>query len=65
MLRESEINAALRALTITRVIVADRRETIAAADRVITIDHGTVVSNRRNIHAPVAAVAAMATDAAR
>jgi ATP-binding cassette subfamily B protein RaxB len=46
--RESEINAALQALTITRVIVAHRRETIAAADRVITIDHGTVVSDRRN-----------------
>jgi ABC-type bacteriocin/lantibiotic exporter with double-glycine peptidase domain len=40
----------LKSLTITRVIVAHRRETIAAADRVITIDHGTVVSERRNIH---------------
>ena len=56
MRRESEINAALKALTITRVIVAHRRETIAAADRVITIDHGTVVSDRRNTHAPIAAV---------
>jgi ATP-binding cassette, subfamily B, bacterial CvaB/MchF/RaxB len=49
MQRESEINVALKALTITRVIVAHRRETIAAADRVITIDHGTVISDRRNV----------------
>ncbi|WP_343731670.1 peptidase domain-containing ABC transporter [Duganella sp.] len=56
MRRESEINDALKALTITRVIVAHRRETIAAADRVITIDHGTVVSDRRN--QPSIAVAA-------
>ncbi|NVM78366.1 ATP-binding cassette subfamily B protein RaxB [Duganella sp. SG902] len=48
MRRESAINDALKALTITRVIVAHRKETIAAADRVITIDEGTVVSDRRN-----------------
>lgn len=52
MRRESKINAALKLLTITRVIVAHRRETIAAADRVITIDHGTVVSDHRNVSAP-------------
>ncbi|MYN15361.1 ATP-binding cassette domain-containing protein [Rugamonas sp. FT107W] len=48
MRRESEINAALKALTITRVIVAHRSETIAAADRIITIDRGTVVCDHRN-----------------
>lgn len=56
MRRESEINQALKHLTITRIVVAHRRETIAAADRVITIDHGTVISDRRNVRDTVAAL---------
>lgn len=35
--RESAINHALRQLDMTRIIVAHRRETIAAADRVIVL----------------------------
>ncbi|WP_208296729.1 peptidase domain-containing ABC transporter [Massilia sp. CCM 8734] len=40
--RESEINTVLRGLPITRVIVAHRSETIAAADRVICLDNGKI-----------------------
>lgn len=44
--REGEINAALKALSITRIIVAHRQETIDSADRVILLDNGTIVSDR-------------------
>ncbi|MDG2528909.1 peptidase domain-containing ABC transporter [Caulobacter endophyticus] len=43
--RERAINIALKSLSITRVIVAHRKETIAAADRVIQLDGGTVVAD--------------------
>lgn len=43
MARESFINASLKSLSITRIIVAHRQETIAAADRVICIDNGVLV----------------------
>ena len=38
--KEREVNAALRELQITRVIIAHRPETIAAADRVLRLEHG-------------------------
>ena len=41
--RESAVNAAVRQLALTRVIIAHRRETVASASRVITLDGGTVV----------------------
>ncbi|ATQ77480.1 ABC transporter ATP-binding protein [Massilia violaceinigra] len=44
--REGEINAALKALSITRIIVAHRQETIDSADRVIRLENGRVVSDR-------------------
>ncbi|MDM5181922.1 peptidase domain-containing ABC transporter [Massilia sp. DJPM01] len=44
--REGEINTALKALSITRIIVAHRQETIDSADRVILLDQGTIVSDR-------------------
>lgn len=47
--REKSINIALQQLSVTRVIVAHRRETVAAADRVIHIEGGVVVSDRRRI----------------
>lgn len=47
MERESKINQALKALSITRIIVAHRQETIAAADRVIAIDNGIVVFDQK------------------
>ena len=44
--RESEINAALQAQKITRIIVAHRQQTIDAADRVIRLENGRIVSDR-------------------
>jgi ATP-binding cassette subfamily B protein RaxB len=38
---EAVVNAAIRALGVTRIIIAHRRETIAAADRVL------VMANRK------------------
>jgi len=44
--RESQINMALRSLNITRIIVAHRQETIAAADRVICIENGILAFDK-------------------
>ena len=41
--REREVNAAIRGLDVTRVIVAHRPETIRSADRVIMLDKGRIV----------------------
>jgi ATP-binding cassette subfamily B protein RaxB len=49
--REKSINQALQSLSITRVIVAHRSETVAAADRVIHLEGGVVVSDRRKMRA--------------
>jgi len=46
MAREYAINEALRSLLITRIVIAHRPETIAAADRVVVISNGTVVSDQ-------------------
>ena len=43
--KEREVNAALRELQITRVIIAHRPETIAAADRVLRLKGGRVLGN--------------------
>ena len=45
--RESEVNLAVKALKLTRVIVAHRPETIRAAERVIELGGGTVVRDLR------------------
>ena len=50
--REKSINQALQSLSITRVIVAHRSETVAAADRVIHLEGGVVVSDRRKARVP-------------
>ena len=42
--REKRVNDAIRALNITRLIIAHRPETLASADRVIVLDHGSVVA---------------------
>ncbi|TEI80254.1 hypothetical protein IPC624_32920 [Pseudomonas aeruginosa] len=39
---EQRVNAAIRALRITRIMVAHRPETIASADRVIVLGQGKV-----------------------
>ena len=43
--KEEEVNAALRELQITRVIIAHRPETIAAADRVLRLEGGLIGGN--------------------
>jgi ATP-binding cassette subfamily B protein RaxB len=44
--RESQINATLKALAITRIVVAHRHETILSADRVICLDKGNIVFDK-------------------
>lgn len=46
MARESEINQALSKLQITRIVVAHRKETIAAADRVICLENGIIAFDK-------------------
>jgi ATP-binding cassette subfamily B protein RaxB len=47
--REREVNAAIRQLQITRVIVAHRPETIASAGRVIVLQDGRVAQDLRSV----------------
>ena len=47
--RERLVNQAVRQLSLTRVIVAHRPETIASVDRVIALDGGTVGQDLRSI----------------
>lgn len=41
--REREVSAAIRAIQMTRIIVAHRPETVGTADRVIRLDYGRVM----------------------
>ena len=61
--RERAVSDALRSSRVTRVIVAHRPETITSADRIVTIDGGRIVSDRRKaepgerlLHSPPQAV---------
>jgi ATP-binding cassette subfamily B protein RaxB len=49
--REKAVSEALRASRVTRIIVAHRPETIMSADRVVTLEGGKVVSDRRKAEA--------------
>jgi ATP-binding cassette subfamily B protein RaxB len=42
---EQRVNAAVRGMHITRIMVAHRKETLATADRVITLSGGRIVEN--------------------
>jgi ATP-binding cassette subfamily B protein RaxB len=42
--REKKVNDAIRALRITRVIVAHRPQTIASADRIIALENGKIAA---------------------
>jgi ATP-binding cassette subfamily B protein RaxB len=45
--RERQVNQALQAMRITRIVVAHRHETIAAADRIVRLENGRIVSDQR------------------
>ncbi|WP_229256666.1 hypothetical protein, partial [Duganella lactea] len=40
--RKTQVTSAIRALNITRIIVAHRPETIASANRIILMEHGEI-----------------------
>ncbi|MEW5712555.1 peptidase domain-containing ABC transporter [Pseudomonas sp. SB113] len=40
---EQQVNESVRALDVTRIIIAHRAETIASADRVVMLEHGRIV----------------------
>jgi ATP-binding cassette, subfamily B, bacterial CvaB/MchF/RaxB len=44
--REQQVNAAISALRITRVIVAHRPETIVSVSRVVTLDGGKILHDQ-------------------
>jgi len=45
--REQEVNAAVRRLQLTRIIIAHRPQTIATADRVLVLEHGRIARQFR------------------
>lgn len=51
--REIIVSSAIRALRITRVIVAHRPQTTATADRIVTLDGGRIVREARIASGPV------------
>ena len=47
-MRERLVNDAVKALRLTKVIVAHRPETIASADRVLVMEQGRIVQEMRH-----------------
>lgn len=45
--KEAIVNEALKELSITRIVVAHRPETIAAADRIVHLQRGTILNGRK------------------
>lgn len=45
LMREAQVNSAIRSLAITRVFIAHRTETIGTADRVVSIVDGAIVDD--------------------
>jgi len=52
VIRERQVNEAVKRLQLTKVIVAHRPETIASADRVLVMEQGRVVQELRPQQAP-------------
>ena len=46
--RERRVNASIKALALTRVVIAHRPETIASADRIVELLEGAIVSDNKN-----------------
>lgn len=47
--RERQVNTSLRHLSLTRIVIAHRPETIAAAQRVVSLQGGRVVQDLRSV----------------
>jgi ATP-binding cassette subfamily B protein RaxB len=50
--RERQLNASLRQLKLTRIVIAHRPETIAAAQRIVTLQQGRVATDLRSVPQP-------------
>jgi ATP-binding cassette subfamily B protein RaxB len=59
--REQAVNGALAEMSMTRIVVAQRPVTIAASDRVIVLDEGRIVSDRRQLHRDTGVVSQIAS----
>lgn len=47
IVKEREINEMVKSLNMTRIIIAHRAETIASVDRVVIIDKGTIIDDKK------------------
>ena len=56
-MKERLVNDAVKALSLTKVIVAHRPETIASADRVLVMEQGRIIQELRPQQAPAESVA--------
>ena len=45
VLKEQEVNAKLKLLKITKIIIAHRPETIASAERIIALQDGLIIKD--------------------
>lgn len=57
VMKERLVNDAVKALSLTKVIVAHRPETIASADRVLVMEQGRIIQEVRPQQAPAESVA--------
>ena len=57
VMKERQVNDAVKALSLTKVIVAHRPETIASADRVLVMEQGRIIQEVRPQQAPAESVA--------